>query len=160
MKTDYQKTIDGLKEEGLIQDGDKYAVALFKTESQSNGVTSTMITSTVDYIMVANDDAIKLFEIDKKTGEYLGNFISLEKESIVYTKRISGRNFIWASKGLFGGKYIGVHFIAFDFVHDYLLPKKYRGYEQKEASNALYTFVKETYNTHYDKLEKIGKGKI
>ena len=54
MKIDYKNTIDGLKEAGLIEPEDKYAVCLFQTESESNGVTTTMITSTVDYIIVAN----------------------------------------------------------------------------------------------------------
>ncbi len=34
MKIDYRKTIDSLKEEGLIESGDKYAVCLFQTESE------------------------------------------------------------------------------------------------------------------------------
>lgn len=44
MKIDYRKTIDSLKDEGLIESGDKYAVCLFQTESESNGVTTTYIT--------------------------------------------------------------------------------------------------------------------
>lgn len=68
MKIDYQRIFDGLKERGLIKDGDKYAVCLFKPESKSNGVTITTITSKVDYIVVVNNEALTLLDIDKRTG--------------------------------------------------------------------------------------------
>ena len=126
MKIDYQKTTDGLKENGLILPDDKCAVCLFQNETESNGVTSTVISSKVDYIMAANADEIKLFDIDKKSGEYL---------------------------------YIAIHFIAENFVHNYLLPKEHNGFEQSDARLELYEFIKNTYNTHYDAQEKLYKGK-
>lgn len=159
MKIDYQNTINTLKENGIIQDGDKYAVCLFKPESENNGVTSTIITSKFDYIMVANDDEIKLCDIDKKTGEFLERYVSFKKDDVVFKKKIKERNFIYASRGLFGGMVVAIHFIAHDFVHDYVIPKKIRGYEQKEASLELYNFVKEVYNTDYDAKIKEYKNK-
>lgn len=150
MKIDYGKTIDGLKASGLIKDGDKYAVCLFQTENYGN----TVVTSNVDYIMSANDEEIKLFTLHRKTGEYLGNFSVFKKADIVYTKKIKDRRFIWASKGLFGGMYVGIHFIPEDFVHDFGIPKKVCGYEQVADRAELFAFVKEVYNTVYDEQKK------
>ena len=159
MKIDYQKTIDELKENGLIKSDDKCAFCLFQAESESNGVTSTILTSKTDYIMAANIDEINLFDIDKKTGEYLGSFLTFKKDDVTYAKKIKERNFIWASKGIFGGRNIAIHFIADSFVHDYLLPKKQNGFEQNDARSELFDFIKTIYNTHYTSLEKLYKGK-
>lgn len=159
MKIDYSKTIDGLKESGLIQNGDKCAVALFKPETTSNGITSTTITSKVDYVMSANDSEIRLFDIDKKTGEYLDSYLIFKKETMVFAKKFKERNFIWASKGLFGGINIALHFIAEGFVHDYVVPKTIHGYEQKEARLELFAFIKDVYNAHYNALEYQYKNK-
>ena len=101
MKIDYQKTIDELKEHGLIKPNDKYAVCLFKVENNVNTIT----TSTVDYIIAANADELKLFAIHQKTGEYLGDMLTFKKDDIRYGKRIKERKFIWASKGIFGGRF-------------------------------------------------------
>lgn len=157
MKIDYQKTIDGLKEAGLISDGDFCAVCLFQAESESNGVTSTVTVSTVDYIMSANDEQLKLFEIDKKTGAYLDSYLVFNKADLSYGRKGIERKFIYASRGLFGGMYVAIHFIAEDFIHTYCIPKSLHGYGQKEARAALYAFVKQTYNTHYDKLKELYK---
>lgn len=154
MKIDYSKTVQELKEKEIIQANDKYAFCLFRTESETNGVTTATITSKVDYLMIANHDEIKLLEIDKKTGVYLNHLVVFPKENMVYKKKIKERNFIWASKGLFGGINIAIHFIADDFVHDYLIPKKINGYEQDNERLNLFHFVKEVYNTQYDLLEK------
>lgn len=156
MKTDYLKTIESLKNSELIAPGDKCAVCLFKTESESNGVTTTMITSEVDYVMAANNDEVKLFDIDKKTGQYLNNCCIFKKENLVYEKK--NKNWIWASKGLFGGRYIGIRadFIG-NFNHTYLLPKKVHGYEQKAAAYELYDFIKEVYNAHHDLQKQLYK---
>ena len=159
MKIDYQKTIDCLKENGLIKPDDQCAFCLFKNESESNGVVTTIISSKVDYIMAANADEIKLFDIDKKTGEYLGSFLTFKKDDVKYAKKIKERNFIWASKGIFGGRYIAIRFIAEKFVHDYILPKKHNGFEQNDARLQLFDFIKNTYNTHYDAQEKLYKAK-
>lgn len=153
MKIDYQKTIDGLKEKGLIKDGDKYAVCLFRTENYGN----TMVTSNVDYILSANDEEIKLFDLHKKTGEYLGSFVFFKKADVVYTKKIKERRFIWATKGLFGGMTIGIHFIPEDFVHDFVIPKKVAGFEQIKQREELFAFVKEVYNSVYEAQEKAYK---
>ncbi len=156
MKIDYQKTIEGLKEAGLIQPNDFYAVCLFYTESESNGVTTTYITAKTDYIMVANKTEIKLLDIDKKTGEYLDNFLTFKKNELVFERK--NKNWIYASKGIFGGRYIGIRadYIG-KFCHSYLLPRKVHGYEQKENSLKLYTFIKEVYNTHLKLQKKLYK---
>lgn len=159
MKIDYQKTINTLKEKGLIQDEDKYAFCLFRTESENNGVTTKVITSNVNYLMIANHDEIKLLDIDKKTGNYLDNYLVFKKENIVYNKKIKERNFIWASKGLFGGINIAIHFIAGGFVHDYVIPKKLNGFEQLNARLDLFTFIKDVYNTYYQTQENTYKNK-
>ena len=152
MQINYQKTIDTLKEAGLIQPDDLYAVCLFYTESESNGVTTTYITAKTDYIMVANQTEIKLLDIDKKTGAYLDNFLSFKKEDLVFERK--NKNWVYASRGIFGGKYIGIRadYIG-KFCHSYLLPKKVHGYDQKEDSVKLYNFIKEVYNEH-QKLQK------
>jgi len=155
MKIDYNNTIEELKEIGIINPDDKYAVCLFQTESESNGVTTTMITSTVDYVMVANENDVKLLEIDKNTGKYLDSCIVFEKDKLVFEKK--NKNWIWASKGLFGGRYIGIRADYAGFNHTYVLPKKIHGYEQKEARDSLYEFVKSVYNAHHDLQKKLYK---
>lgn len=159
MKIDYQQTIDGLKENGLIAPNDKCAVCLFEEEEKSNGIITTVISSKVDYIMAANVDEIKLFDIDKKTGEYLDSFLTFKKDDVKYEKKAKNRNFVYASKGIFGGRHIAIHFIAENFVHDYLLPKKYNGFEQNDARLEIFDFIKNTYNTHYDTQKTLYKGK-
>lgn len=159
MKIDYQKTIDGLKESGLIQNGDLCAVCLFQTESESNGVTTTYTVSKVDYIMSANGEQLKLFEIDKKTGAYLDSYLVFNKSDLAYGRKAVERKFIYASRGLFGGMYIAIHFIAENFIHTYCIPKTHHGFEQKEARAALYSFIKDTYNTHYDELKELYKSR-
>lgn len=159
MKIDYLKTLDCLKENELIKPDDLCAVCLFKVEIENMGVVSKVISSKVDYILAANTDELKLFDIDKKTGEYLGSFITFKKDDVKYTKKIKERNFIWASRGIFGGRCIGIHFIAEKFIHEYILPKKHNGFEQNDARLKLFDFIKNTYNTHYDEQKKLYKAK-
>ncbi len=109
--------------------------------------------------MIANDEEIKLCDIDKKTGEYLDSFMTFKKDDVVYTKKIKERNFIYASKGIFGGIYIAIHFIPEGFVHGYIIPKKIRGFEQKVARQEIFIFIKEVYNTDYDAKRKAFKTK-
>lgn len=156
MKIDYAKTIDGLKQSGLIKEGDKYAVCLFVTEN--NGVTT--VTSNVDYILSANDEELKLFALHKKTGEYLDSYSTFKKADIAFTKKLGDRRFIWASKGLFGGFNIAIRFIPDDFAHDFAIPKKLCGYEQIKDRTELFEFIKAVYNPVYDeqkRLYKLGK---
>ncbi len=159
MKIDYQKTIDELKGNNEICDGEKYAVCMFKPESESNGVTTTVITSKVDYIMIANDNEVRLLEIDKKTGEFLDDFLVFEKENLVFEK--GNKNWIYASKGLFGGRYIDIRadFMENDFHHMYRLPNKINGFEQKEAVTELYDFIKSVYNSFHDEQKRLFKDK-
>lgn len=153
MKIDYRKTIDGLKESGLIKDGDKYAVCLFQTENYGN----TIVTSNVDYIMSANDEEIKLFILHNKTGEYLDSFSTFKKADIVYTKKIKERRFVWASKGLFGGMNIAIRFMPEDFAHDFVIPKKVAGFEQVANRAELFEFIKSVYNTVHEEQKKAYK---
>ena len=149
MIIDYQKTIEELKELGLIKEGDKCAVCLFRPETEDNGVTSTIITSKVDYIMTANETEVSLLDIDKKTGEYLHSGITFQKADLVFEKK--NKNWIYASKGLFGGRYVCIRADYMGkFNHFYNLPKKIHGYEQKEACTELYQFLKDVYNSHHD----------
>lgn len=55
-------------------------MCLFRPESDV--LTSAVVRSTVDYIMAANSEEIKLFDIDKKTGEY----VSFKKSDLAYGK--------------------------------------------------------------------------
>ncbi len=122
-------------------------MCLFRPESDV--LTSAVVRSTVDYIMAANSEEIKLFDIDKKTGEY----VSFKKSDLAYGK-VKERKFVYASKGLFGGINIAIHFVAEKFIHDFMVPKKVAGFDQKEANIALYNFIKENYNTYYNQLER------
>jgi len=126
-------------------------VCLLRPESDL--LTSAVVRSTVDYIMAANNEEIKLFDIDKKTGEYLGEYVSSKKSDLAYGK-VKERKFVYASKGLFGGINIAILFVAEKFIHDFMVPKKVAGFDQKEARIALYNFIKENYNTYYNQLER------
>lgn len=154
MQIDYQKTFADLKEKELIQNNDKYAVCLFQPESEDNGVTRTVITAKTDFVMSVNDEELKLFEIDKKTGEYLDDFLLFKKSDLAYGKKLKERKTIWASKGLFGGMYVAIQFVAEKFVHMYKIPKKIHRFDQTEAGSQLYMFVKEVYNAAYNEKKQ------
>ena len=79
-KIDYQNTIDELKKRELIKPGDKYLVAVFRTETKTNGIVNTVITSNYDYILVVNRSELTLYDINKKNGEYLDSYITFKKE--------------------------------------------------------------------------------
>ena len=156
MKVDYQKTIDGLKERGLINEGDKYAVCVFAPESKSNGVIETVITSKFDYIMVANEEEVKLLDIDQNTGEYLEHGCTFKKSDLVVEKK--NKNWIYASRGIFGERVIGIRADYADkFNHQYVLCKKMHGYEQKAAVIDMYTFIKQVYNAHQKEQKTLYK---
>lgn len=159
MHIDYSKTFADLKERGLIGDDDKYAVCLVVPESTSNGVIQTVTTSKIDYIMSVNSEELKLFDIDKNTGEYLGSYISFRKADLVYGKKRKERKIIYASRGLFGGMYVAIHFVAENFMHTYELPKKFHGFDQHDARAQLYAFVKDVYNSYYDEKKRQYKNK-
>lgn len=89
----------------------------------------------------------------QKTGEYLGEYVSFKKSDLAYGK-VKKRKFVYASKGLFGGINIAILFVAEKFIHDFMVPKKVAGFDQKEARIALYNFIKENYNTYYNQLER------
>lgn len=155
MKIDYQRIFDGLKERGLIKDGDKYAVCLFKPEQTSNGVTITTITSKVDYILVANNEEVTLLDIDKHTGEYLESGCMFRKSDLVVEKK--NKNWIYASKFLWN-KYVNIRADFMDgFSHTYVLPGKHHGFDQKAAAAELFEFVKTVYNAHQAEQKQLYK---
>ncbi len=160
MIIDYNYTFKKLKEIGMIKEGDKYAVCYFQPESRSNGVVTTTITSKVDYVMVANDEEVKLLNIDKKTGEFLEDGIVFKKENLVFEKK--NKNWVYASKGLFGGRYVVIradHVIEDGerFCHTYNIPKKMHGFEQLALRTELYDFIKAVYNAHHDAMKQLYK---
>jgi len=141
MKKDYSKTIEVLKEKEHIKTGDKFAFCNYVPKTEYLGTITRTTYSKVDYIIIANDEEIKILDIDKKTGEFLGTGVKFPKEKA---------DFIHASKGLFGGRYIAVRADYADkYREDYSIPKKFRGYAQLEARLELYDYIKEVYNTYY-----------
>lgn len=129
-------------------------------ESRSNGVVTTTITSKVDFIMVAHDEEVKLLDIDKKTGEFLESGLLFEKDDFVIEKK--NKNWIIASKGLFGGRYVTIRadYVIEDdrkFCHTYKIHKKLHGFEQLERCTELYDFIKAVYNAHHDTQKQLYK---
>lgn len=151
-KIDYQKTFDVLLESKEIEEGDKYAVCLFRPESHYYGVMTTTTTSNFDYIMSANDNEVKLFEIDKKTGEYLNSKMVFKKSDLVFEKK--NKNWVFANKSLFGQRNIGIRYDAENFNHTYYIPKKLHGFVQDDRRVELYDFIKKVYNAHHDKMKQ------
>ncbi len=152
-KIDYQNTIDELKKRELIKPGDKYLVAVFRTETKTNGIVNTVITSNYDYILVVNRSELTLYDINKKNGEYLDSYITFKKEDLVFEKK--NKNWILAQKGWFGSRYITIRADYMDkFSHAYIFPKKIHGYIQKEKIPEVFDFIKEVYNTHYDEVKR------
>ena len=141
MKKDYQKTIDVLTEKGYIDPGDKYAFCNYVPKSEYRGTVTVTTYSKVDYFVVANDEEIKILDIDKKTGEFLGTGVKVNKEKA---------NWVNAYKGIFGGRYFGVWAEYMDdYREDYSIPKKFHGFVQEDKRLELYDFIKDTYNTYY-----------
>lgn len=90
MKTpvNYNEPIQKLKEQGLITEADKYAFCRFYQKFNLSdflfalgGMTRTRW-STVDYLIVSDGNTLKVFHVDKKTGEIFKNYASLTKEQI------------------------------------------------------------------------------
>lgn len=152
MKVDYQKIIDQLKAENIIKEGDKYSFCVFVPESTG----TYTITSKNDYIIAANSEEVKLLAIDQKTGEYLGKSLIINKCDLVYVH--GNKNWVYASKNIFGGRTIVIRLDYLDkFNHSYYLSNKFGTFVQKTESAELYNLLKEVYNTHFKEQKKLYK---
>jgi len=82
------KVINDLKARGLLSENDRYAFCKFydRINALDTAVAATGLFtfrwSSVDYLLAADENVLKIFNIDKKTGEYLGEHIVLEKSQI------------------------------------------------------------------------------
>jgi len=83
-----ESTTDELKKLGHINNEDVYAFCKFydrinvlDTAVATTGL-FTFRWSTVDYLVAANPSEFKIFNINKKTGEYLNEYLIIAKDQI------------------------------------------------------------------------------
>lgn len=86
------------------------------------------------YLLSANRDEIRLFDVDKKTGEYLETYSPILKSEIIKA---------WATSYL-RGKYITVK--TDGDIFRFFAYNKFKGYNQKNGLVALKVFLKENYS--------------
>jgi len=138
--------ISELKEQGLLTDDDKYAFCKFydKINVMDTAVAATGLFtfrwSTVDYLLAANENQLKIFNIDKKTGEYMGEHIVLEKDQIdkLVCKKYALINVTKRTK-------INVRVKEIKLKLDVLVGESFRGVNQSAYKAALVGMLK----THF-----------
>lgn len=144
----YDETISLLKSKGLLTEADKYVFCRYDQPfnvldmlSAFGGV-ATVRWSNFDYILAADEERLKIFNINKKTGEFTGNYIFLEKKQI---------NKIKVKKYLFKNIRIIVRAKSIKFKSNYFTKNLFRGYEQTENKNAFVNLLQTNY------IGKVGK---
>ena len=136
MKNNYQDTLNKAKEQGLIQEGDKY---VFCTVRPKEGNRSGSFVEVIYYnyfvLFVVNKNEVKLIDIDQKTGELVGSYKIIKRENIIEL------NDFWC-------------FLSRDFYlnaqnpnyrENFAVTKKFKGYDQNEMYNEIRSFIKQEY---------------
>lgn len=125
----FDVTIQNLKGAGLIYDGD---IVLVCREAPSQfayfgGAIGGAIAAAnaKAFILCANEREIRLFDIDKKTGEYFGTFALINRGEI---KKATASTFLGSGS---------IIIKTFNGSHRFQFAKKMRGFVQKEASVRL-----------------------
>lgn len=125
------ETISNLKNSGLIKQDDIVIACMDYMADNGGPINSNMTALTIGhYILVANKDGIRLFDINKKTDEYSGICISYKNEKVIKT----------SISGLFGNLIIGLKTTS--GYSSYSASKKFKDYSQKEDLAKLKDFLK------------------
>ncbi|GHV01118.1 hypothetical protein FACS1894211_10170 [Clostridia bacterium] len=134
----YAETIDFLKQQGLIApDGEAAACMDY---SVSGAVWGGAIGAAVsashanNYIIAADGNAIRVFDIDKQSGVYQNTFSEIKRENI---KRLG-------VSGLFGSKIVVIKTLNAGAL-SFSVPAKFKGFKQKEAVARLAALLKAQY---------------
>lgn len=133
----FETTMQQLSEGGLIGKDD---IAVFAQEAPSTaaavwgGAIGAALSSTNrgSFLIAVNGDRIKLFDIDKGTGAYLGTSSTFEKAEL---KKVAVSTFLQKQ----------VTLVSPVAKISLLLPYKLRGYKQKERVTEAIAFLKEHY---------------
>ncbi|MDR2866319.1 MAG: hypothetical protein LBV13_02820 [Methanomassiliicoccaceae archaeon] len=86
----YEETIKKLKENGSIGDGDATIVCMNAVSMVAGiafgaigaAVAALKVSREPHHILAANTEEIRIFDIDRKTAEFLGNATVIKKEEI------------------------------------------------------------------------------
>ncbi len=130
----YLETVQRLKAAGLIKDGDIVAACEDAPSTAAffwGGAIGAAIAgrNRKFYILTANSDEIRLFDVDK-TGVYLNSYVPILRQDIVKA----------GASGLIGGKNIVIKTHAETL--RFLARNKVQGNVQKESLKALQEFLK------------------
>lgn len=146
-KVNYEETLNIAKEKGLILEGDKYCFCYIRPRDVFEKGVSWTIISKVDALFVVNDNEIKIYHLDQKTGQLLGSADIFKREEI---------EFLWAST-----------FIVYDIQLNALKTrnysqgfdpsKKFRGFNQDLLRKDVINFIKENYVKPYKEAKKAKK---
>jgi hypothetical protein len=126
----FEKVINELKKLDLIEQDDIVIAGMDKVSASTfvlfGAIDGAVAASGADRrIIAANKNSIRVFDVDKKTGEYLWTYSKFNKEEIRKLKA-----------GLSLGSF-GLTFKTGAGCHEYSANKKFQGYDQKEQLNKM-----------------------
>ena len=141
----YKQTIEKLMQDGLINTNDKFAFCKYYNKLTAGdifwaagGLVSFRWTD-YDYLLSTDGKVIKIFNIDKKTGEYTGQSTTVEKEII---NKLTCKKY--ALIELMGRYKIDIHAKSIKFMLNAITVPTFKGFDQsanyKELINALQHF--------------------
>lgn len=137
----YEAVITSLREAGLIGSSD---IAIVCIEAPSMAATfwggaigAAIAASKADlFIMSVNENEIRLFDVDKKTAQYLNTYISLPKADVISAEMA----------GALGSKIIYIKTTKSKKMLRYNTANTYSGHPQKENLIKLKEFFKANYS--------------
>ena len=80
---DYNLVVDTAKDAGFIKEGEKYLFCVpDPKDGRRSGSFVEVLTYKYDILLVVNENELRLYDVDKKTGELLGTVRVFKKENL------------------------------------------------------------------------------
>jgi hypothetical protein len=131
----YAETIDFLKQQGLMAPDGEAAACMDSIQNTAiwfGAIGAAVAASKANcYILAADKQSIRVFDIDKQSGVYQNTFSEIKPENI---KRIN-------VVGLFGSKTVYIKTLNAGTLN-FSVPAKFKGFQQKEAVARLSALLK------------------
>lgn len=134
---EYAKTIEMLKNNGEIGGKDKYVFCRFDQQVNFMTLLGTVQWSSVDYLLVAGEEKLRVFHINKKTGAFIEHGYTLLKVQI--SKLV-------CKKYLMNNVRIIIRSKELKFKQNFFTCDTFRGFDQKDAKADLIAFLKANYS--------------
>lgn len=131
----FAETIDFLKAQGLIAPESEAVACTDYAVSYGGAIVAAIAMSRANYyILAANENDIRIFDIDKESGIYQNTFSEIKRADVKKA----------AASGLFGSKVIFIKANSGSF--SFSAPAKIKGFPQKEAVARLAALIKTRYS--------------